>query len=102
MRMMQSGYMISDSTTRFARWLGVIRAFLGSLRIHRRERSLRMCETLPLGEKRILAVVQFEGRKFLIGVTNQSISLLDRLDPNSKHRQKHEPSMDSSFLNGVH
>ena len=86
----------------FARALELIRGFLPTLRMHRRERALRICETLPLGEKRFLAVVQFEGRRFLIGATNQSISLLDRLDTTPAQRPKRDPSLEGSFLNGVH
>jgi flagellar biogenesis protein FliO len=44
--------------------------------IRRRERSLRLCETLSLGEKRMVAVVQFERERYLLGVTNQAICLL--------------------------
>jgi len=40
---------------------------------------LRLCETLALGERRFLAVVQFEQQKFLIGTAGNSISLLTRL-----------------------
>jgi flagellar biogenesis protein FliO len=43
------------------------------------KRKLRLRETLPLGEKRFLAVVQFEQEQFLVGGTGQSISLLARL-----------------------
>ena len=43
-------------------------------------RQLRLCETLPLGERRFLAVVQFEEQKFLIGGTGSSIALLAQLD----------------------
>lgn len=50
--------------------------FLRSIKIQRRERFMRLCETLPLGEKRFLAIVQVEQRRFLIATTNQSISLL--------------------------
>ncbi len=44
-----------------------------------RQRRLRLRETLPLGEKRFLAVVQFEHEQFLVGGTGQSLSLLARL-----------------------
>lgn len=87
-------------------WLHCILAALSSvfssISIRRRERSLRICESLPLGDKRFLAVVQFEGRRFLIGATNQTISLLDRLDSLSPQRRKREHSLENSFLNGVH
>lgn len=82
--------------------LEALRAFFRGLAIRRRERSLRLCESLPLGEKRLLAVVQFEGRRFLVGATSQSISLLDRLDPAPVGRQKRDSLPESSYLNGVH
>jgi Flagellar biosynthesis protein, FliO len=93
---------VSASPSWFARALESIRTFLPSLGMRRRERALRICETLPLGEKRFLAIVEFEGRRFLIGATNQSISLLDRLEPMPAQRPKQEPSLGISFLNGVH
>jgi flagellar biogenesis protein FliO len=45
----------------------------------RAPRQLRLCETLGLGERRFLAVVQFEQQKFLIGGTGNSVALLTRL-----------------------
>ncbi len=63
-----------------ARLWATVRDAARTVRMHRRERSLRVCETLSLGERRFLMVVQFEQRKFLIGTTSQSISLLQRLD----------------------
>ena len=46
---------------------------------NRRERRLRLCETLSLGEKRFLAVVEFQRQEFLVGGTGSSIVLLTRL-----------------------
>ena len=46
-----------------------------------RGRKLRLRETLSFGEKRFLAVVQFDQEQFLVGGTGQSISLLARLNP---------------------
>lgn len=63
-----------------SRLLIAVRNTLRKVKVRRQKRSLRLCETLPLGERRFLMVVQFERRRFLIGATNQSISLLDRLD----------------------
>jgi len=57
--------------------------FLRSVKIRRRERFMRLCETLPLGEKRFLAIVQIEQQRFLIATTNQSISLLYCLEGSS-------------------
>jgi flagellar biogenesis protein FliO len=49
---------------------------------HRRERRLRLCEMLSLGEKRFIAVVEYGQEKFLLAGTPQHISLLKRLDSN--------------------
>ena len=102
MQSAETNSVVPASQAWFARLLGTVRRFLLSVRIRRRERSLRICETLPLGEKRLLAVVQFEGRRFLIGATNQSICLLERLDATSTSRQKRDRSLETSFLSGVH
>jgi flagellar biogenesis protein FliO len=60
--------------------LATIRNTLRKVKVRRRERALQLCETLPLGDRRFLIVVRFEGRRFLIGATNQSISLIEKLD----------------------
>jgi Flagellar biosynthesis protein, FliO len=57
-----------------------ISAFFSSIKVRRRERHMHLCETLPLGEKRLLALVEVEKRRFLIAATNQSISLLHSFD----------------------
>lgn len=43
-------------------------------------RRLRLCESLGLGERRFVAVVEFDERRFLVGGTSGSIVLLARLD----------------------
>jgi flagellar biogenesis protein FliO len=50
------------------------------LKRRRSVRRLRLSETLSLGEKRFLAVVQFQHQEFLVGGTGNSIALLARLD----------------------
>jgi flagellar biogenesis protein FliO len=42
-------------------------------------RELRLCETLALGERRFLAVVEFGPRRFLIGGSGSSVVLLAQL-----------------------
>jgi hypothetical protein len=50
------------------------------LRFSRRApRQLRLCESLPLGERRFVAVVEFERARFLVGGTSASLVLLARL-----------------------
>jgi flagellar biogenesis protein FliO len=51
---------------------------------HRRERRLRLCEMLSLGEKRFIAVVEYGPDKFLLAGTTQNISLLKKLDRNGE------------------
>ncbi len=72
---------------------GRVAAFLGrmfsTVSVRRRERRLRLCEMLPLGEKRFVAVVEYGPQKFLLAGTPQNISLLRYLDVNSG--QDHEP-----------
>jgi flagellar biogenesis protein FliO len=51
-----------------------------SLKRRRSVRRLRLSETLSLGEKRFLAVVQFQQQEFLVGGTGNSIALLARLN----------------------
>jgi len=56
-----------------------LQRFLSRAATARRERKLRLCETLPLGEKRFLAVVQVNRQQFLVGATANAISLLKEL-----------------------
>ncbi len=43
-------------------------------------RRLRLTETLPLGERRFVAVLEFDGIRFLLGGTASSLVLLARLE----------------------
>lgn len=52
------------------RWLGKPR---------RRQRRLRMVETLSLGERRLVGVLEVDGREFLIGATSHAVTLLGNL-----------------------
>lgn len=42
--------------------------------------AMRIRSTLPLGERRFLAVVELLGKHYFIGVTPQSVQLLNELD----------------------
>ena len=46
----------------------------------RKTRRLRVCETLSLGERRFLAVIEFDRQEFLVGGSGNSLALLARLD----------------------
>lgn len=47
----------------------------------RRARGLRLVESLSLGERRFVAVIEAEGQRLLIGATTQSVTLLAQLEP---------------------
>jgi len=85
--------------TLLGRLLASLRTLFRNVHVRRRERSLRMCETLPLGEKRFLAVVQFGRQRLLIAATPQSISLLDRIDSSCAPAEKGREVLES-FLEG--
>ena len=57
-------------------WISSLWRQAGTLKKGRR---LRLSESLSLGEKRFVAVVEFETQKFLIGGGAQSVNLLARL-----------------------
>jgi flagellar biogenesis protein FliO len=73
------------SRSRFASFLNGLTS-LASAR--RRERRLRLCEILSLGEKRFIAVVEYGQEKFLLAGTPQNISLLKSLDANFEGTEK--------------
>lgn len=47
--------------------------------VRRPPQRLRLCESLPLGERRFVAVVEFDAERFLVGGTPSSMVLLSRL-----------------------
>jgi len=62
-------------------WEQALRLWHGLLRISRRApRRLRLCESLPLGDRRFVAVVEFDQARFLVGGTSASLVLLARLE----------------------
>jgi flagellar biogenesis protein FliO len=56
-----------------------IRGAFSKVSFERRTRQLKLCETLSLGDKRLLALVECGNRRFLIAATAQNISLLETL-----------------------
>ncbi len=45
------------------------------------KKRLRVCETVSLGEKRFVAVIQVDGEQFLVGGAAGSVATLARLEP---------------------
>jgi flagellar biogenesis protein FliO len=63
------------------------------LRLSRRTpRHLRLCESLPLGDRRFVAVVEFERERFLVGGTPSSLVLLARLANGGRTEDEAEPA----------
>jgi len=62
-------------------WRSLRSLWDGLRRVSRRApHRLRLCESLPLGERRFVAVVEFEDARFLLGGTPASLVLLARLE----------------------
>jgi len=62
------------------RWLRTGWAGLNELwRTQKARRALLVKETAALGERRFVAVVQFESKRFLVGASSGSITLLAEL-----------------------
>lgn len=79
--------------SRFASFLSPLLALLRKVEVKRREKAMRLCETLPLGEKRMLAIVQVGNQRFLIGATVQNISLVQKLDPEAEPLEGRSPCL---------
>jgi hypothetical protein len=63
-------------------WLRARRWWLRITGLARRPaRRLRLCESLPLGDRRFLALVECGQARFLVGGTSASLVLLARLQP---------------------
>ena len=75
-------------TMLFGPIFGVFRKIFSAVRqgplgkvAYRRERRLRLCETVSLGERRLVALIQFDNQPLLVGVTGNSITLLTQPAP---------------------
>jgi flagellar biogenesis protein FliO len=55
-------------------------------------RRLRLCESLGLGDRRFVAVVEFDQARFLVGGTSSSLVLLAKLDSDAGKSHPAEPS----------
>ncbi|MGA9527444.1 MAG: flagellar biosynthetic protein FliO [Terriglobales bacterium] len=50
------------------------------IQIRQNNKRLRVCETVPLGDRRFIAVIQVDNKQFLVGGAPNSVSLLAQLD----------------------
>jgi flagellar biogenesis protein FliO len=65
----------------------------------RAPRRLRLCDSLPLGERRFVAVVEFEHSRFLVGGTPSSLVLLARLGNDQAQNREDEKEKDHAQQN---
>ena len=63
-------------------------------------RQLRVLETVALGEKRLVAVIQADGRRFLVGGGPSGVSLLTPLDKVQRSLDEFESSARLTELAG--
>jgi flagellar biogenesis protein FliO len=66
----------------------------------RTPKRLRLCESLPLGERRFVAVVEFERTRFLVGGTPSSLVLLSRLEDSRERTETTEDDKTELTKNG--
>lgn len=63
----------------------------------RAPRRLRLCESLALGDRRFVAVIEFENSRFLVGGTAASLVLLDRLGAKSQTEPASNEGLEQPF-----
>ncbi len=60
--------------------------------LRKRPRRLRVSETVSLGDKRSVYLLEVDGRSLLIGSSGASIALLAHLSPSKAPEQEQEPA----------
>jgi flagellar biogenesis protein FliO len=63
------------------RWLAGAWKWAQRLGSRHPRKRLRVCETVALGEKRFVAVIEVDGEQFLVGGGSTSVATLARLEP---------------------
>jgi flagellar biogenesis protein FliO len=86
----------------FTRLLVTVRKAARHVKVRRAERLLQVCETLPLGDRRFLLLVQCDRRRYLIGAAAQAVILIDRLDERTDPALEEIPSAERSSWKGLH
>lgn len=67
------------SQTLLVRTWSALKWIVLRVKVQQARKNLRVCETVSLGEKRFVAVVQVDEERFLIGGSSGAVSLLTRL-----------------------
>lgn len=82
------GSPIERTQSRELQWGTILRWLTGAWNYARRQlvsrqsrKRLRVCESVSLGEKRFVAVIEIDGEQFLVGGASNSVTTLARLEP---------------------
>jgi hypothetical protein len=80
--------LIARPQSRELRWETILRWMTGAWKFMRRQlasrqsrKRLRVCESVSLGEKRFVAVIEVDGEQFLVGGASGSVTTLAHLEP---------------------
>lgn len=68
-------------------WAGACSWVRNQLGSRHAKKRLRVCETVSLGEKRFVAVIEVDGEQFLVGGASSSVTTLARLEPAQEFSQ---------------
>jgi flagellar biogenesis protein FliO len=93
---------VSRFAATLARFFATLREAARHVKVRRAERSLRLCETLALGERRLLLLVQCERRRYLLGAGVHGITLIDRLNERGDATLDGIPPTEEVSWKGLH
>lgn len=85
---MPEGSLIERPQSREMRWGTILRWMTGAWKFMQKQlasrqsrKRLRVCESVSLGEKRFVAVIEVDGEQFLVGGASGSVTTLAHLEP---------------------
>jgi flagellar biogenesis protein FliO len=67
----------SNAASVWAQLWAALKTICSKVHVKKKTRALHLQETLGLGDRRFIAVVDWDGKELLVGVTPQSIALLE-------------------------
>jgi flagellar biosynthetic protein FliO len=78
---------LARAGTFFLNLFARLAALAKKIKVRQNRKRLRVCETVPLGDKRFVAVIQVDDQQFLLGGSASSISLLAQLEKPAEFAQ---------------
>jgi flagellar biogenesis protein FliO len=73
------GPVLSQIAAHAVRLMGQLKGKLAQVKVRRATKRLTVQETVSLGEKRFVAIVQVDGQQFLLGGAPNSVAMLAQL-----------------------